>query len=159
VKAVARVILWWAGVPAFWRWTVVVAEIALLWWLSSREGSGVSLSLAKSFVHNSAHVVAYGLLAALVLLALRGRSPWRWIDVGIAVAIAGCYGVVDELHQSFVPGRVCSVADIVADLAGAVLVGALLMGLAGGRPGMRSAVIVAGVAALLAVTVATFLPW
>jgi VanZ family protein len=36
------------------------------------------------------------------------------------------YGIVDEVHQSFVPGRVCSVVDVLSDAFGAALAIALL---------------------------------
>lgn len=159
VKAAAKVIHWWAGQSVVWRWGAVVAEIAALWWLSSREPTVVSASLVRSFLHNSAHVVAYGLLAALALLALRGRAPLRRTDAVVAVVIAGGYGVVDELHQSTVDGRVCSLADVAADIGGAMLAAGLVMGLAGGRPLVRPWLLLAGCVALLAVSAATFLPW
>ena len=37
----------------------------------------------------------------------------------IVVAIVSTYGIIDEIHQSFVPGRSCSVFDWVADTLGA----------------------------------------
>ncbi|MEC7583460.1 MAG: VanZ family protein [Planctomycetota bacterium] len=159
MRVAAKVIHWWSGLPSVWRWGAVVAEMGALWWLSSREIRGVSASLVRSFLHNSAHVVAYGVLATLALLALRGRAPLRRQDALLAVAIAGSYGVVDELHQSTVEGRVCSVADIAADLAGAMLATGLVLGLVGERMMVRSWVLLAGCVALLAVSAATFLPW
>jgi VanZ family protein len=39
----------------------------------------------------------------------------------LAAALAGAYGVTDEWHQTFTPGRDASLADVVKDLAGAVL--------------------------------------
>jgi VanZ family protein len=38
-----------------------------------------------------------------------------------ACAIASAYGVFDEWHQSFVPGRYASLTDVTLDVAGAVL--------------------------------------
>lgn len=37
----------------------------------------------------------------------------------IVVAIVSFYGLIDEIHQSFVPGRFCSVFDWLADTMGA----------------------------------------
>ena len=159
MRVVAKLIHWWSGQPKVWRWGAVIAEMGALWWLSSREFTGASVSLVRSFLHNSAHVVAYGVLATLALLALRGRAPLRRQDALLAVAIAGGYGVVDELHQSTVDGRVCSLADIAADLGGAMLATGLVLGLVGDRALVRTWVLLAGCAALLAVCAATFLPW
>jgi VanZ family protein len=57
-----------------------------------------------------------------VARALAGGLPRR-ITARIALAtVAFCvaYGVSDEFHQSFVPGRTPDVADIYADAAGAI---------------------------------------
>ena len=62
---------------------------------------------------------------------LRGLANARWQDVtfGLAVAAVGLtvlYGLSDEIHQRFVPGRVADVRDLMADTIGA-LVGVVLV--------------------------------
>lgn len=47
--------------------------------------------------------------------------PWRHILY--VTLIVAAYGMVDEIHQYFVPGRYASVLDWVADLAGGILGG------------------------------------
>jgi VanZ family protein len=37
----------------------------------------------------------------------------------LSVLLSSLYGVTDELHQAFVPGRVASIGDLVADSIGA----------------------------------------
>lgn len=56
------------------------------------------------------------------------RSSVRvsWLAVVLAVACASLYGVTDELHQYFVPGRACDPADWLVDTCGAAL-GAMLL--------------------------------
>jgi VanZ family protein len=71
------------------------------------------------------HGVSYAVLGALLMRALAGGTL-RGMRTGLilpAVLIAAVYGVSDEFHQSFIPGRMASVSDIVADGVGA-LVGA-----------------------------------
>lgn len=58
------------------------------------------------------HAGNFGVLAALLYLAT-GRA---WL----AVLLASLYGVSDELHQAFVPGRSADPADWLADTAGAL---------------------------------------
>lgn len=60
------------------------------------------------------------------------RSSVRvsWLAVLLAVACASLYGVTDELHQYFVPGRACDPADWLVDTCGAVLGAMLLKALA-----------------------------
>lgn len=74
------------------------------------------------------HALLYAPLAVLWGLVFQG-SPWRRALWGWAVA--GLFGLTDELHQGFVPGRVASLWDWVADLLGAAAgAGALAWALA-----------------------------
>ena len=38
-----------------------------------------------------------------------------------AIIFAGIYGITDEIHQYFVPGRYSSAGDVAADFFGAIL--------------------------------------
>ncbi len=72
-------------------------------------------------VQNALHVPAFAALAWAWRWALGA-----WLRVSIvraiaAIAIASAYGVFDEWHQSFVPGRYASLTDVVLDVAGAAL--------------------------------------
>ncbi len=69
------------------------------------------------------HFVEYAGLGALLALAFAKAPPpgfrakWGW---SAAALIAILYGVSDEWHQTFVPGRLATVADWVADLLGSI---------------------------------------
>jgi VanZ family protein len=66
------------------------------------------------------HFFFYGILGALTLRAL-ARGRWRGISVAAvigAILITAAYGVSDEFHQRFVPGRDFEVLDMVADAIG-----------------------------------------
>lgn len=68
-----------------------------------------------------AHLSIYAVLAAAVLYAF---SPLLCDDkklrvILLTIGICLLYGVGDEFHQSFVPGRFPSLADIAADTLGA----------------------------------------
>jgi VanZ family protein len=70
-----------------------------------------------------AHGLAYALLGVLVLRALSG-ARWSGVTMGTAAAaflIATVYGVSDELHQRYVPGRTADVRDLAADAVGALV--------------------------------------
>ncbi len=62
------------------------------------------------------HAGAWAVLGAC--LALATARP-RWTFALIAVAIAVGFGIVDEIHQAYVPGRDASGLDVLADLGGA----------------------------------------
>ncbi len=114
------------------RWPYVLLTIlycAGIWWLSGRpDPPGSSYSLPG--LDKVAHAILFGGLAGLVSVGLRrsnpglGFRPQFWAPVLFAVF----YGVVDELHQAFVPDRTPSLGDLVADAAGALLVQSVLCG-------------------------------
>ena len=62
-----------------------------------------------------AHFFVFGLLATLVARALVGKRAF-W-----AIVIASAFGVSDEFHQHFTPGRSMEFMDWVADTLGATL--------------------------------------
>jgi VanZ family protein len=82
-----------------------------------------SLNLPSAFPDKLAHGVEFGVLAALLWRASAGGF-FGGLTWGRALAIVGgcgLYAAVDEIHQSFVPGRDSSLRDAAADMAGAML--------------------------------------
>ena len=74
---------------------------------------------ALTFYH--VHIAAYAGLAALTARATaRGVRHVSWTAVFAAIVISSLYGVSDEYHQIFVPGRTFDVLDMAADAAGSV---------------------------------------
>lgn len=69
-----------------------------------------------SHIDKVAHFGVYGLLATLLCRLGRG-----WRAAVFALLAASLYGISDEWHQSFTPGRSVEVADWVADTSGAAL--------------------------------------
>ncbi|MEX0927173.1 MAG: VanZ family protein [Dehalococcoidia bacterium] len=87
-----------------------------------------------------AHGILYFVLAILLFRMLTGVSGGaRLWPAAATVAMAVLYGITDEYHQSFIPGRTGNSLDVVADGLGA-LAGVLAVILAerlwvGARPG------------------------
>lgn len=71
-----------------------------------------------------AHAVVYGGLAAVVSQGLRrrGRPVAPAAQFWVPVVFAGLYGLSDELHQHFVPGRSADAVDLLVDVAAALIV-------------------------------------
>jgi VanZ family protein len=95
----------------------VVAWAALIFGLSSIPDLGTGLGGWDVALRKAAHAAEFGVLAALLVRAL--RNTWWAIAVGIAYALS------DEIHQSFVPGRQGAPLDFAIDSVG-VVVGAVL---------------------------------
>ncbi|HHH44655.1 MAG TPA: VanZ family protein [Gammaproteobacteria bacterium] len=73
------------------------------------------------------HMLAYAVLGFLLLGA---RKPlvngFSNAQVGGSILVASLYGISDEVHQYFVPGRSADPWDWVADTLGAVIAVSLL---------------------------------
>jgi VanZ family protein len=102
------------------RWGPAVACAVVIFGLSS---VGSLPAPPGGLTDKHAHFLTYGVLAALVVWGLTDRAPSRttWRIAAAAVALATLYGVSDEVHQSFVPGREVSALDVAADFGGAAL--------------------------------------
>jgi VanZ family protein len=102
------------------RWGPAVLWAALIFGLSSMSNLPAP---PGGLTDKHAHFGTYGVFAALIVWGLTDRSPGRttWLVAAAAVALASFYGVSDEWHQSFVPGREVSALDWTADTAGAAM--------------------------------------
>jgi VanZ family protein len=118
-------------------WAAVLGYAALIFYFSSRPGGGLPRWWFMRY-DKVLHAGEYFGLAALLATALArsGLSVGR--ACAAAVAIAFLYGVSDEYHQSFVPGRQGNDwGDILADTVGATLGAAAIALLASRSRGGR----------------------
>ncbi|MEO8034693.1 MAG: VanZ family protein [Acidobacteriota bacterium] len=68
------------------------------------------------------HISAYGIASALYYRAIRkGARGWSSGAAVIAIALAAALGSIDETHQSFIPSRSGTPADVAIDTLGAIL--------------------------------------
>ena len=98
-------------------WLPVVLYMAAIFFVSGQTNPPMPASVSDKLLH----AVAYFGLALLVLFAAQeGRpGPLTAIDAVVALLVSIGYGVTDELHQLFVPGRSADARDLLADAAGA----------------------------------------
>ena len=74
------------------------------------------------FVDTVLHFAAYGIMGILFYRAyqtLRIKNNIQMLML-LSMVSASLYGISDEIHQSFVPFREAEVADVIADIIGAV---------------------------------------
>ncbi|GAB5466142.1 MAG: hypothetical protein Kapaf2KO_15780 [Candidatus Kapaibacteriales bacterium] len=80
----------------------------------------MGLDFTDKIIHILAYIVvgftAFILVEAIVTLK---RNPKLMIYLSLALSIL--YGIADEIHQSFVPGRSADFWDVVADSIGAAI--------------------------------------
>lgn len=104
-----------------WLWALAaVAWAALIYALSSIPAGDGGIDLPDiPGLDKVAHAVSFGILAVLLAQALRATGEIA--SLVVAVVLTSLYGVTDEWHQRFTPGRDADVLDWVADTIGAVL--------------------------------------
>ena len=98
----------------FRAWGPAAAWAALLFFLSALPA--VSSPARLPFGDKIGHFALYAVLGLLLAWG-RSRAAAPVAHV-ILIAIGALYGLTDEWHQMFVPGRVPDVADWIADVAG-----------------------------------------
>jgi VanZ family protein len=68
------------------------------------------------------HFTAYAILGFLVMGSVRAITHgYRPEQAWVICLLVGLYGISDEFHQYFIPGRMADVLDVAADIAGGVL--------------------------------------
>lgn len=102
-------------------WLVTAGYMGLLFFLSSREKFAFTLPADSDKI---IHALAYMPLGLLFYLSLSVSGMRRRLLIAAAL-FSLLYGVSDEIHQLFVPGRYASVGDVIADAVGA-FIGSLL---------------------------------
>ena len=98
---------------------LLILYCVLIYWLSDQS----TLPTPDLFQHQDKviHAGAYFVMAAFAFRAFRhfiSSQPVLFISILIFCSL---YGMSDEWHQSFVPGRMSDTADWLADTLGGVL--------------------------------------
>jgi VanZ family protein len=103
--------------------------MAGLYWTSSIPGTPspadpavyVVFHWVAPSVQNALHVPAYAVLAGAWRWALNAWMRARGMRNFGGLSVTTAYGVLDEWHQSFVPGRYASLTDVALDVVGALV--------------------------------------
>ena len=110
------------------NWIPAILWASLIFFQSSNP-SPAGAELAPDYL---LHFAAFAVLAFFLAMALAGGAgnlAKKGLGRGqalFALVISALYGCSDEFHQSFVPGRNSSWADVAADFLGAAFVLSLL---------------------------------
>ncbi|MBN2251052.1 MAG: VanZ family protein [Candidatus Altiarchaeota archaeon] len=117
-------------------WALVFSYAALIYSVSSMSRPPQPMASNDAFACEAlatlGHFMEYMVFGFLLYAAFRslgGRFDKK--AVWLAIIAATIYGLTDEIHQSFVPNRDCSIIDLSADFLGASI------GAFTSRPGKR----------------------
>lgn len=97
--------------------------MGLIFVASSQPELPLVLNKTVDFITKKAgHVTEYGVLAFLLWRAISGEREWPALSsFGGAFIFSLLYGVSDEFHQTFVPGRTGRLTDVGFDALGVLL--------------------------------------
>jgi VanZ family protein len=107
--------LWLTQHPRI-SWTLVLLYMGIIFILSHQPDIESPFTAYTPNVVE--HLVEYFVLGILLLPAFYGSGEKRIV---LAVSVGLVYGVIDEIHQFFIPGRVMSLLDIIADGVGSLI--------------------------------------
>ncbi len=105
-----------------WRLVPAALYLALIHLASSGNPENMGISFAEG-VDKIAHLFEFGLLALLFWRPLRDAVPAypEMKAAAVLLVFVAANGMIDEFHQSFIPGRESSWADGAADFVGGAL--------------------------------------
>lgn len=112
----------------FWRYQAPAIVFAIMIFIVSSIPRVPLPDLAIGFEDKIGHVMAYTLLGFLLGRAMYFQYQvlvWQRNFYLLSIVLGSVYGVLDEFHQHFVPGRTADIYDTLADVVG-VLIGATL---------------------------------
>lgn len=114
-------------------WSALIGYCGLIFWLSAQET--LPVPQVFNFQDKLIHAAAYFVMGVFSWRAFRqtGLQP-RHLAI-LSILFCSLYGISDEWHQYFVPGRSSSVWDWLADTLGAAMAAGLLLRLASLKAG------------------------
>jgi VanZ family protein len=96
-------------------WVPALLAMGTIFYLSSLPGDEIQLPEFR-FSDKAVHFLAYTVLGALIGMRRSWRrDPAAGLPDPIGLAVGILFGVSDEVHQLYVPLRMFSVGDMVAD--------------------------------------------
>ncbi|MBP9854883.1 MAG: VanZ family protein [Candidatus Omnitrophica bacterium] len=104
-------------------WFPVILYSGIIFYVSSINDLAAPPTIA--FSDKLCHLIEYGLFGLLLARAVNNTKPGmdQWTLIVISLVGALLYGLSDEFHQSFVPGRSVELFDLLADALGGFLGG------------------------------------
>lgn len=103
-----------------WYWLPVVLYLGVIFTISAQANLQPPLGVRLS--DKLYHVLEYSVLGVLLARAIRaGHRAVTIRAAALAVGAGVLVGTADEIFQSYVPGRISSVYDVLADGVGVLL--------------------------------------
>ncbi|MFK2825599.1 VanZ family protein [Bacillus sp. B190/17] len=132
-----EIMIKWLNLILSLRWCIYLKKLArglstiapLLYmaavWIMSSMPANAIIELPQSdvdrFFKESLHLIEFAILYSLIVIAFLANGRLT-NAVHVAAALIACfYGLIDEIHQAFVPFRSATVIDAVKDVTGVLI--------------------------------------
>ncbi|MBI2451450.1 VanZ family protein [Candidatus Pacearchaeota archaeon] len=115
-------ISWLEKNPVF-SWLIVILIASGIFYVSSLTSEQAPRTV--SIMPTVYHISAFFFLAFFLSVSLTKGKNKKLIPIAITLAVL--YGIIDELHQFFVPGRTTSITDIFLDSLGILIASTLYL--------------------------------
>lgn len=97
------------------KWIPAIVIICISWYLSSK--SNLTHIPSFRFADKIVHFICFGGLSFWIAFGCNTNATKK---IWLPVLLVSCYGIIDEIHQSFTPGRSTSFWDWTADFSGSI---------------------------------------
>ncbi len=103
-------------------WAPVILWMIIIFTLSSIPGKEIP-SVKIPHLDKIVHSIEYFILGFLLIRAFSNSATGvnRTLLVAFSIFIAAGFAITDELHQSFIPGRVTDIIDFMSDSMGSAV--------------------------------------
>ena len=102
-------------------WVITIGIALFIFYMSSRSFDGVGAKGPLSYVY---HFSVFFVFAGFFLIAAtQGKLQIELFVLSLGIAVM--YGITDEIHQFFVPGRYTDIIDVITNSIGILSVGIL----------------------------------
>jgi len=99
-----------------------VAIMSIIFYLSSGSTGIGGTRVEQFFIHKTLHIFVYASLSASFYFAFTKTTSKTAKQIfTLSIFLTYLYGISDEIHQSFVPGREAKFTDTLFDLFGAII--------------------------------------
>jgi len=120
LRMISNAIKWLEGNSRI-AWALTISYMLLIFLISSIPYPEQPEFLRDKHAPIVEHILEYSILGLLLLGSFRSTKRSEKQVAILAVSIGILYGISDEIHQLFVPGRYCEFIDVMADSLGSVI--------------------------------------
>lgn len=100
-------------------WLLIISYMSFIFYLSSLPSPPQPIEGYEKEAPIVEHIIEFSLLGFLLVPGFKNLRVRKFLFLAIVVGIF--YGITDEAHQFFVPGRYSTFLDVLADSVGVFL--------------------------------------